>query len=212
MKQNEASHLISPRSSRACGELASIGYQAAGHDKFDTAGSHVSRALGPLQQEGANELQLMVDFLEGRRPNVEFLSGGEEQHFTLTRSAARPRSRVGIAVDRGLIPSVEEPVTRYVPELAAHGFEAVTLRHLLQMTSGLRFDEHPINPLGQAASFCYGISLRQQIAKLRLEHPPGTHFHYASGSTQLLSIALERALNGPTLTEFLQEMYRHRYR
>ena len=100
VKQNEASHLISPRSSRACGELASIGYQAAGHDKFDTAGSHVSRALGPLQQEGANELQLMVDFLEGRRPNVEFLSGGEEQHFTLTRSAARPRSRVGIAVDR----------------------------------------------------------------------------------------------------------------
>ena len=99
-----------------------------------------------------------------------------------------------------------------MPELAAHSFKSVTQRHLLQMTSGLRFDEHPINPLGQAASFCYGISLHQQIAKLRLEHPPGTHFHYARGSTQLLSIALERALDGPTLTEFLQEMYGHRYR
>ena len=111
----------------------------------------------------------------------------------------------GIAVDRGIIPSVEEPVTRYVPELAAHGFETVTLRHLLQMTSGLRFNEDPLNPLGQAASLYYGTSLREQMAKLRLEHPPGTRFHYASGSTQLLGLALERALDGGTMTEFLQE-------
>jgi len=111
----------------------------------------------------------------------------------------------GIAVDRGIIPSIEDPVTRYVPELAAHGFESVSLRHLLQMTSGLRFNENPLNPLGQAASFYYGTSLRQQMTKLRLEHPPGTRFHYASGSTQLLGLVLERALNGPTLTDFLQK-------
>jgi len=38
-----------------------------------------------------------------------------------------------------------------------------------------------------------------------LEHPPGTRFRYASGSTQLLILALERALDGQTMTEFLQE-------
>ena len=112
----------------------------------------------------------------------------------------------GIAVDRGIIPHIEEPVTSYVPELIAHGFESVTLRHLLQMTSGLLFNENPLNPLGHAASFYYGTNLRQQMAKLRLEHPPGTRFHYASGNTQLLGLVLERALNGSTLTEFLQKM------
>ena len=76
-----------------------------------------------------------------------------------------------IAVDCGIIPSVEEPITRYVPELASYGFELVTLRHLLQMTSGPRFDEDPLNPLGQAASIYYSTSLRQQMVKLRYRTP-----------------------------------------
>jgi hypothetical protein len=50
---------------------------------------------------------------------------------------------VGIAVAKGRIGSVDDPITRYVPELADRDrrFDKVTLRHLLTMTSGLRYEE-----------------------------------------------------------------------
>jgi CubicO group peptidase (beta-lactamase class C family) len=48
---------------------------------------------------------------------------------------------VGIAIDEGRVGSVDDPVTRYVPELASRDrrFERITLRDLLTMSSGLRY-------------------------------------------------------------------------
>ncbi|HET9052952.1 MAG TPA: serine hydrolase domain-containing protein, partial [Cyclobacteriaceae bacterium] len=58
---------------------------------------------------------------------------------------------IGCAMDDGLIKSVEEPITNYIPELKKNGFEKVTIKHLLQMTSGLDFNESYVNPFGDAA-------------------------------------------------------------
>lgn len=112
---------------------------------------------------------------------------------------------IGCAVDDGLIKSVEEPITNYIPELTKNGFNKVTIKHLLQMTSGIKFDESYVNPFGDAASFYYGLDLRKQIGKMKLKSEPGKQFEYASGNTQLLGLVLERALNGKTITSYLQE-------
>jgi CubicO group peptidase (beta-lactamase class C family) len=112
---------------------------------------------------------------------------------------------IGCAIDEQLIRSVNEPITNYIPELKANGFDKVTIRHLLQMTSGIRFNESYSNPFGDAASFYYGRDLRRQIEKMRLERAPGEHFAYASGNTQLLGLVLERALKGTTITDYLEQ-------
>jgi CubicO group peptidase (beta-lactamase class C family) len=112
---------------------------------------------------------------------------------------------IGCAIDDGLIQSIEEPVTNYIPELEKNGFDKVSIKHLLQMTSGLKFDEGYANPFGQVASFYYGTNLRKEIVKLKLEKEPGTHYAYKSGNTQLLGIVLERALKNKTVTSYLQE-------
>lgn len=112
---------------------------------------------------------------------------------------------IGCAIDEGLIKSVEEPITNYIPELAQNGFEKVTIEHLLQMTSGLQFNESYINPFGDAASFYYGTNLRKEIGKMTLKSEPGKKFEYVSGNTQLLGLVLERALNGKSITSYLQE-------
>ena len=112
---------------------------------------------------------------------------------------------VGIAWDQGLIESVNNSVTQYVPELIDSGFDEITLLHLLQSTSGIKFGENYINPFGQAASFYYGDNLRSQLKKLTTQHPPEHEFKYSSGSSQLLGLVLERALKGQTLTEYFQE-------
>ena len=112
---------------------------------------------------------------------------------------------IGCAIDDGLIKSVDEPITNYIPELKSNGFEEVTIKHLLQMTSGLKYNESYFNPFGDAASFYYGTNLRKQIEKMQLETIPGERFQYVSGNTQLLGLILERALKDKEITTYLQE-------
>ncbi len=112
---------------------------------------------------------------------------------------------IGIAIDEQLIKSVDEPITKYIPELKEKGFEKVKILHLLQMTSGLKFNESYVNPFGDAATFYYGRNLRKSINKLKLEAEPGTRFNYVSGDSQLLGLVLERALKDRSISEYLEE-------
>jgi CubicO group peptidase (beta-lactamase class C family) len=112
---------------------------------------------------------------------------------------------IGCAINDGLIKSVEEPITNYIPELKKKGFEKVSIKHVLQMTSALKFSESYINPFGQAASFYYGRNLKREVAKLKLKGAPGQTFEYVSGNTQLLGLILERALKDKTVTQYFQE-------
>ncbi len=112
---------------------------------------------------------------------------------------------IGCAIADGLIQSVEEPVTNYIPELKKNGFDKVKIKHVLQMTTGLKFNENYINPFGEVASFYYGQKLRKRVLKLKLAYEPGTKFEYKSGNTELLGLVLERALKGKTITAYLQE-------
>lgn len=112
---------------------------------------------------------------------------------------------IGCAIHDGLIHSVDDPVTRYLPELEKNDLGNVTLRHLLQMTSGIKFNESYTNPFGDAASFYYGRNLKKRIHKMKPGTAPGTTFAYSSGNTQLLGAILQKALNGKTITQYLQE-------
>ncbi len=112
---------------------------------------------------------------------------------------------IGCAIEDGLIASVDEPVTNYIPEMQKNGFDKVTIKHLLQMTSGIKFNESYVNPFGQAAAFYYGTNIRKYTIGIKLKTEPGTSFHYQSGNTQLLGLVLERALKDKTLTQYLQE-------
>ncbi|MFN4972144.1 MAG: serine hydrolase domain-containing protein [Bacteroidota bacterium] len=136
-----------------------------------------------------------------------YFSGYDKQSIVPSFSIAKSVTSllIGCALDEGLIKSVDEPVTNYIPELQKNGFEKVTIKHLLQMTSGIKYSESYVNPLSDAASFYYGIKLRKSLGKMKLKREPGTKFDYASGNTQLLGLLLERSLKGKTITAYLQE-------
>lgn len=113
---------------------------------------------------------------------------------------------IGCAIDDGYIKSVDEPVVNYVPELKKNGFtETLTIKHVLQMTSGIKFSESYSNPFGDAATYYYGRNLRKAISKMKPLHEPGKEFSYSSGDTQLLGLILERSLKGKTITAYLEE-------
>lgn len=116
---------------------------------------------------------------------------------------------IGCAIADGYIADVDRPVTDFVPELKKNGFDAVTVEHVLQMTSGLDFNESYVNPFGSAAKYYYGRRLYKNMGRMKLKRVPGTKFEYVSGNSQLLGLILERALraNGDqrTITAYCQD-------
>lgn len=102
---------------------------------------------------------------------------------------------VGIAIDEGLIGSVDDRVTDYVPELAARdpGFRQITLRDLLTMSSGLRYEEGGFPwPFGDDVYTYYGVDLREvALNRVRIEGPPGG-WQYNNYHPLLLGLVLER--------------------
>jgi CubicO group peptidase (beta-lactamase class C family) len=68
---------------------------------------------------------------------------------------------IGCALEDGLISSIDDKGVKYLPEWQGNGLEDVSIRHLLQMTSGIRFNESYVNPFGDTAKYYYGRHLRR---------------------------------------------------
>jgi CubicO group peptidase (beta-lactamase class C family) len=143
-----------------------------------------------------NDTLLYENYFSGYKQNSVVASFSMAKSFT--------SALIGCAIDDGYIKSVQQPITDYIPELRDE-FKKVTIEHLLQMTSGVRFNEGYINPFSDVAGFYYGTDLRKRIKKMRVEREPGTTFRYISGNTELLGLVLERALKSKTITQYFQE-------
>ncbi len=112
---------------------------------------------------------------------------------------------IGVAIDEGKIKSIDEPITNYLTELKDPAFKDVTIAHLLNMTSGIAFNESYVNPFGDAATFYYGTNLRKAVNGMKIEATPGSSFKYSSGDSQVLGMVLEAALKETTISEYLEE-------
>lgn len=106
---------------------------------------------------------------------------------------------VGIAIAEGRIRSVDDPVTLYLPELLKtdERFGRIKLLHLLQMRSGIAFDEGYRSPFADASRFYLTQHLPERVAGLSIAREPGQAYSYQSGDTQLLGMAVQRAAGMP---------------
>jgi CubicO group peptidase (beta-lactamase class C family) len=115
---------------------------------------------------------------------------------------------VGFAVQEGRIKSVEEPVTNYFPEMGERDprFKELTIEHLLNMRSGLKYDESSYaNPFAPVARDYYGRKLEKYtLEKSQFDAEPDAYREYQSVNTQLLGLIVEKA-TGKTLPEYLEE-------
>ena len=113
---------------------------------------------------------------------------------------------VGIAQGEGLLDE-NEPITTYLPELLTQDkdFAKITVKHLLNMQSGIKFDEYPrINPFTGMARLYYGTNIRSKVTNgMKIAEAPG-RYNYRSIDTQVLGVILERVTKMP-LEEYLSE-------
>ena len=122
--------------------------------------------------------------------------------FSMAKSVVS--ALTGIALGEGAIKNVNQPVTDYLQGWKHEGFENITIEHLLNMRSGIRFSESYYNPLGEIALFYYGKNLRRYTFRSRIEEPPGLQYNYISVNTQILAYILEAATGTP-LPEYLEQ-------
>ncbi|MEM7659358.1 MAG: serine hydrolase [Bacteroidota bacterium] len=145
----------------------------------------------------------------------ERYDGGREasgQHISWSVAKSVVSALFGIAMEEGKIKSLDEPVEVYVPELIGSGYEGVTIKDVLQMSTGVKFNEDygdlssDINRWGR--TFAWGASQDEFATTLVNEREPGTYHHYVSINTHVLGMILVRA-TGQTLAEYLQEKLWH---
>tara|TARA_R110002153_G_scaffold106689_2_gene246142 strand:+ start:16183 stop:17418 length:1236 start_codon:yes stop_codon:yes gene_type:complete len=132
----------------------------------------------------------------------------DKQHISFSMAKSFVSALMGIAIEEGFVTSIEEAVTDYVPELVGSGYEGVRIKDVLQMSSGVGFNEDygdfnsDINRFSRATAF--GTSLDDFSASLVREREPGTYHHYVSIDTQVLGMVLTRA-TGQSLSHYLSE-------
>lgn len=145
-------------------------------------------------------------YARGYGPDGRYTSFSVAKSFTSTL--------VGAAIRDGFIGSVDEPVTKYIPELAGSGYDGVSIAQLLTMTSGVKWNEdytdarsdvarmflEPV-PAGQDPTVYYMKNLPRETA-------PGTKWVYKTGETNLIGVLVMRATHEPLATYLSEKVWK----
>jgi CubicO group peptidase (beta-lactamase class C family) len=117
---------------------------------------------------------------------------------------------LGAAIQDGHIKSLDEPVTKYVPQLKSSGYDGVNIRQLITMTSGVKWNEDYTDPnsdVAQASAWPGEPGMNPLVSymrKLPREAEQGTKFVYKTGETDMAGIVVAHAV-GKGLAEYLSE-------
>lgn len=138
----------------------------------------------------------------GRGPQDRWTS------FSVAKSVTS--TLVGAAINDGFIKSLDDPVVTYIPELKGGGYDGVTVRQLLSMSSGVKWNEDYTDPKSDVAKV--GLSAVEPginpvvgyMRRLPRDVPPGTKFHYSTGETDLVGVLVSKAVGRP-LSQYLSE-------
>jgi CubicO group peptidase (beta-lactamase class C family) len=146
---------------------------------------------------------ILERYASGRGPDDKWISMSVAKSVTSTL--------IGAAVKDGLIHSIDDPVVRYIPELKGTAYDGVTIRHLMTMSSGVRYKEDVVDPHSDVAlaggeEMVGGVPpLVAYAARLDREATPGTRRKYQTIDADMLGVVLSRALKGRTLADYISE-------
>lgn len=143
---------------------------------------------------------LLEEYRHENRENTTWIS------FSATKSVLS--MMFGAALAEGHIESLNEEITLYLPALSGSAYDGVTIEHLLQMSSGVRWDENYADENSDVAQLEHLDSeeaLIDYMSRLPKVAPPGTRFNYSTAETNLAGAVLKSAV-GKTLTEYATEV------
>lgn len=156
----------------------------------------------PSLEEWVEERKLtgIVVLHRGKLVHEDYFRGTSEHDKRISWSVAKSylSALTGILLDEGAIESIDVPVTKYVPSLIGSAYDGATLKNVLQMSSGVHFDEDyldaksDINRMGRALAL--GQSMDRFAADLKeRDREPGQKWQYVSIDTHVIGMVIEGA-------------------
>lgn len=143
--------------------------------------------------------------LEERYPRMR-LPSDKFASFSMAKSITS--LLVGIALDEGKIASLDDPANKYVPAIADSAYGAISLRHLLRMSSGMIYSENYSGTDDNARTLGYmesqGAITAINAFKGKPFHAPGTKFNYAGIETIVLNQVVAHATGQP-ICRYMQD-------
>jgi CubicO group peptidase (beta-lactamase class C family) len=161
----------------------------------------------------SNRITGLLAIKDGRIILERYALGQTENDRWTSFSVAKSvtSTLVGAAVKDRWITSLNDPVTRYIPELKGSAYEGVNLREILSMTTGVRWNEDYTDPnsdVARSGASPYDGKVNPIVAymaKLPREAEAGEKFVYKTGETDLAGIVLSRALAGKPISQYASE-------
>jgi CubicO group peptidase (beta-lactamase class C family) len=137
-----------------------------------------------------------------------FSGDGRWTSFSVAKSFTS--TLVGAAIKDGYIKSIDDKVSDYIPDLKGSVYDDVTVKQLLTMTSGVKWNEDYADPKSDVALFNAhkaepGVDVTvSYMRKLKREVPPGTKWVYKTGETNLIGVLVSSATK-KKLSDYLSE-------
>lgn len=163
----------------------------------------------------ANRVAALLVLKDGRVVLERYRFGNTERTRWMSMSIAKSitSTLVGAAIEQGTIRSLSDSVTRYVPSLRGSAYEGVTVRDVLMMASGVRWNETYSDPksdrrrlLDAQISQVPGSALALMKSLPRAAEP-GTRNNYNTGETQVVAELLRAAVGRPLATYLSERIW-----
>lgn len=145
------------------------------------------------------------------RYGLDFDAAGRWTSFSVAKSLTS--TLVGAAVKDGFIQSLDDKVSVYIPELKGSAYDDVSVRQLLTMTSGVKWNEDYADPNSDVAKFNNhqpepGVeALVSYMRKLPRDVPAGTRWLYSTGETNLVGTLVQQATKKPLATYLAEKVW-----
>ena len=142
------------------------------------------------------------------RYGLGFDKDGRWTSFSVAKSFTS--TLAGAALSDGFIKSLDDKVSVYIPDLKGSAYDDVSVRQLLTMTSGVRWNEDYADPQSDVARFNNhkpedGVdALVSYMRQLPRDVPAGTRWLYSTGETNLVGVLVSQATGKP-LAQYLEE-------
>lgn len=142
----------------------------------------------------------LVVLHQGKLVHEDYFLGTNEHDKRISWSVAKSylSALTGILIEEGVIESIDDPVTKYVPGLIGGAYDGATLKDVLQMSSGVHFDEDYLDPksdinrMGRALALGQSMDRFAEALKER-DREPGQHWQYVSIDTHVIGMVIEGA-------------------
>ena len=159
-----------------------------------------------------NRVSGMVIIPNGEILFEKYLVGNDEHTRWMSMSVVKSMTAtlIGAAIQDGHINSIDDPIVDYLPRFAGSAYDGVSVRHLLQMSSGVAWNETYTDPTSDRRRMLEAQIGQQPgavldlMASLPRAAEPGSRWNYSTGETQLAG-ALVQAATGKPVADYLSE-------